>query len=66
MTEPPVPVPIPCPSGKHQESIVTFRNHTFAAMLCIPCEQAWAEPVSHPALRDLPVTDFPDVRRHGE
>ena len=29
-------VDIPCPSGKHRRSIVTFRNHTVAAMFCIP------------------------------
>jgi hypothetical protein len=48
-------VPIPCPSGKHQQSIVTFRNHTVAAMFCMPCEHAWTEPTTHPELRCLPL-----------
>jgi len=34
---------------------VTFRNHTVAAMFCIPCEYAWTEPTSHPLLRSLGV-----------
>ena len=46
-------VDIPCPSGKHQQSVVTFRNHTVAAMFCVPCEHAWTEPTTHPELRDL-------------
>lgn len=46
-------VSIPCPSGKHQSSIVTFRNHTVAAMFCLPCEYAWTELTSHPKLRDI-------------
>jgi hypothetical protein len=46
-------VPIPCPSGKHRSSIVTFRNHTVAAMFCIPCEHAWTEPTSHPKLQSI-------------
>jgi hypothetical protein len=44
---------VPCPTGKHQRSIVTFRNHTVAAMFCIECEVAWTEPTSHPQLRDM-------------
>jgi hypothetical protein len=43
-------VDIPCPSGKHQRSIVTFRNHSVAAMFCIPCEVAWTELTNHPEL----------------
>ena len=43
-------VDIPCPSGKHQRSLVTFRNHAVAAMFCIPCEHAWTETVEHPLL----------------
>ena len=43
-------VNIPCPSGKHRNSIVTFRNHTVAAMFCIPCEAAWTQPTTHPEL----------------
>jgi len=46
-------VSIPCPSGKHQRSVVTFRNHTVAAMFCIPCEHAWIESTKHPELRDM-------------
>ena len=55
-------VDIPCPSGKHQRSVVTFRNHTVAAMFCVPCEHAWTEPTTHPELRDLSV-DVDDVQR---
>jgi len=44
-------VDIPCPSGKHKRSIVTFRNHTVAAMFCIPCEFAWTQSTDHPELR---------------
>ena len=43
-------VDIPCPSGTHQQSLVTFRNHTVAAMFCIPCEHAWTESTMHPEL----------------
>ena len=43
-------VNIPCPSGRHDRSIVTFRNHTVAAMFCIPCEAAWTESTDHPEL----------------
>ena len=46
-------VDVPCPSGKHQRSVVTFRNHSVAAMFCIPCEYAWTEPTTHPALRSV-------------
>jgi hypothetical protein len=46
---------IPCPSGTHTHSIVTFRNHTVAAMFCIPCEHAWTEPTSHPLLQFIGV-----------
>jgi hypothetical protein len=46
---------IPCPSGRHNRSVVTFRNHNVAAMFCIPCEEAWTEPTSHPALREIGV-----------
>jgi hypothetical protein len=48
-------VDIPCPSGKHTKSIVTFRNHTVAAMFCIPCEHAWTEATSHPLLRPIAI-----------
>ena len=48
-------VNIPCPSGKHQRSVVTFRNHSVAAMFCIPCEEAWTEPTERPELRHLAV-----------
>jgi hypothetical protein len=43
-------VNIACPSGKHLQSLVTFRNHTVAAMFCIPCERAWTEPTSRAEL----------------
>jgi len=46
-------VAIPCPSGRHARSIVTFRNHTVAAMFCIPCEHAWTEDTKQPALRAM-------------
>jgi hypothetical protein len=46
-------VNIPCPSGKHQQSIVTFRDHTVSALFCIPCEHAWTESSSHPELEHL-------------
>lgn len=62
----PIYVPVSCPSKKHPQSIVTFRSPTIAAMFCIPCDHAWAEDTSHPALVNLPVTDFADLRRHGE
>ena len=53
-------VNVPCPSGKHQRSIVTFRDHTVAAMFCIPCEYAWAEPTTHPALRNVGLDRDPE------
>jgi hypothetical protein len=31
---------------------VTFRDHSVAAMFCIPCEVAWTESTAHPELRD--------------
>jgi hypothetical protein len=46
-------VNVRCPSGKHERSILTFRNHTVAAMFCIPCEHAWTESTDHPRLRDV-------------
>ena len=46
-------VDIPCPSGQHATSVLTFRNHTVAALFCIPCEVAWTEPTTHPALRHI-------------
>jgi hypothetical protein len=48
-------VSVPCPSGNHPRSIVTFRNHTVAVMFCIPCGAAWTEPVTHPDIRALAV-----------
>ena len=48
-------VNIPCPSRKHKRSVVTFRNHSVAAMFCIQCEVAWTEPTSDPELRDVPL-----------
>ena len=44
-------VNIPCPSGKHLQSLVTFRNHAVAVMFCLPCEVAWTEPTSRGELR---------------
>ena len=46
-------VNVACPSGKHRRSVVTFRNHTVAAMFCIECEVAWTELTSHPELRNI-------------
>ena len=46
-------VNIPCPNGKHQRSLVTFRNHTVAAMFCIACEVAWTESTDHPELSSI-------------
>jgi hypothetical protein len=46
-------VNIPCPSGKHPRSILTFRNHTVAAMFCLPCEVAWTLSTDHPEIRHL-------------
>lgn len=46
-------VKISCPTGRHGQSIVTFRNHTVAAMFCIPCELAWTQSTDHPELRAL-------------
>jgi hypothetical protein len=48
-------VKIPCLTGKHKRSIVTFRYHTVAAMFCIPCERAWTEPTNRPELREIPL-----------
>ena len=44
---------IPCPARKHERSILTFRNHTVAVLFCLPCERAWTEPITHPAIRAL-------------
>jgi len=46
-------VDIPCPSGKHLRSLVTFRNHAVVAMFCIPCEHAWTERAEHPLLTGM-------------
>jgi hypothetical protein len=51
-------IDVPCPSGKHQRSMLTFRGHTVACMFCIPCDHGWTEPTTHPGLRDL-ATDSP-------
>jgi len=48
-------VDIPCPTGKHLRSLVTFRNHTVAAMFCIPCEVAWTESTARNELRAVPL-----------
>jgi len=52
-------VDVSCPSRKHRRSLVTFRNHSVAAMFCIPCEVAWTEPTTHEALRHLGVDRDP-------
>jgi hypothetical protein len=41
-------VNISCPSGKHDRSLVTFRNHSVAAMFCLGCEVAWTQSTEHP------------------
>jgi hypothetical protein len=46
-------VEVPCPSGKHKRSVCTFKDHSVAAMFCIPWEHAWTEPTSHPALHNI-------------
>ena len=46
-------VKISCPSGKHSETLVTFRNHSVAAMFCFQCEVAWTESVRHPELAEM-------------
>jgi len=46
-------VKIPCPSGKHARSIVTFRDHTVASMFCAPCDVAWDQSIDHPELQHL-------------
>jgi hypothetical protein len=46
-------VNIPCPSGKHLRSLVTFRNHTVATMFCLECEVAWTEPGTRAELRHI-------------
>jgi hypothetical protein len=51
-------VDVPCPTGKHRRSMLTFRSYSVAAMFCIPCQKGWTEPTTHPALRDL-ATDSP-------
>jgi hypothetical protein len=48
-------VNVPCPSGKHTRSLVTFRNYTVAVMFCLECEQAWTEPITHPEIQALAV-----------
>lgn len=44
---------IPCVTGKHQTSIVTFKNHSVAVMFCIPCEDVWTVPTTHPELKHI-------------
>ena len=52
-------VNIPCPSRKHKRSVVTFRDHSVAAMFCIPCEVAWTEVTTRPELRDVALDTAP-------
>jgi hypothetical protein len=51
-------VDIPCPSGKHKRSMLTFRGHNAGVLFCQPCEHGWTEPATHPALRHI-VADSP-------
>jgi hypothetical protein len=51
-------VDIPCPSGKHSRSLVTFRNRAVAAMFCIPCEYAWTESIAHPQIAAMEIEDM--------
>jgi hypothetical protein len=46
-------VAIPCPSGKHPRSIVTYIGHVNVVMFCRECEEAWEVAASHPALRGM-------------
>ena len=48
-------VQIPCPSGRHVRSIVTFRDYTVAVLFCIPCEHAWTEPTNRAELRAVAI-----------
>jgi len=48
-------VNVPCPSGQHQRSMLAFRSHTEATLFCIPCEEGWTQPVTHPELRGRPI-----------
>ena len=48
-------VNISCPSGKHTRCIVTLRNHVVAVMFCLPCEQAWTEPTTHPEIHAMAI-----------
>ena len=41
-------VKVPCPTGMHEWSIVTFRDHTVVALLCVPCEVGWTQSSEHP------------------
>lgn len=55
-------VPLPCPSGKHHQSIVTLRSRVIALMFCLECEQGWEADASHPALRGIPLSPLADHR----
>ena len=48
-------VDIPCPSGKHHRSVVTFRNYTVAVLFCPSCEHGWVESGDHPSLSLLDI-----------
>ena len=58
-------VAIPCPSGKHARSLVTFGNHAVAAMFCIPCEHAWTESTLHPLIESMERDDTRLLWQHG-
>ena len=58
-------VNVPCPSGIHLQSIVTFRNHTVAVMFCVPCEAAWTEAITHPDIQAMAIDRYPGVAQKG-
>ena len=47
-------VPIPCPSGAHDKSILVYRDFTNAVLSCLPCEATWSVPASTQEIRDVP------------
>jgi hypothetical protein len=49
----------PAQAGSIGGRFGTFRNHTVAAMFCLPCEHAWTEPTSHPGLQNLGLDRIP-------
>ena len=55
----PVIVPIPCPSGKHSSSILSYRDFNMAALFCWPCEVAWTVSPFHPEIQHIPTEIMP-------